>query len=159
MYGSGFCYLMIYTYFSPCRPKGRCKTVHQNNSSPMERKTDAKTCIACGKPVMGRADKKFCNDWCRNAYNNRDKSETVNHIRNINNILKKNRRILEGAIPEGLETGKILKTKMTEKGFSFKFSTHDYTTKKGHRYIFCYEYGYLPIEGGYCLVVKREAGL
>ena len=125
----------------------------------MEQKKDAKTCIACGKPVMGRADKKFCNDWCRNAYNNRDKSEVVNHIRNINNVLKKNRRILEAAIPAGAEKGKITKAKMTELGFSFQFLTHDYTTKNGHRYVFCYEYGYLPIEGDYFLVVKREAGL
>ena len=24
-------------------------------------------CLYCGKPVKGRIDKKFCDDWCRNA--------------------------------------------------------------------------------------------
>ncbi len=28
------------------------------------------TCQQCGKPVKGRIDKRFCDDFCRNAYNN-----------------------------------------------------------------------------------------
>lgn len=29
-----------------------------------------KKCLECGEKIVGRADKKFCNDYCRNAYNN-----------------------------------------------------------------------------------------
>ena len=57
--------------------------------------TNQKNCIACNKIIRGRSDKKFCNDYCRNAYNNQIKSPTNNLIRNTNNRLSKNRRILE----------------------------------------------------------------
>ena len=29
-----------------------------------------KTCLECNEKLIGRADKKFCNDYCRNAFNN-----------------------------------------------------------------------------------------
>lgn len=57
-----------------------------------------KTCLACDKPLKGRLDKKFCDDYCRNNYNNRLNSDQSNYVRNVNNILRKNRRILEASI-------------------------------------------------------------
>ena len=56
---------------------------------------ETKTCLQCGKTLRGRADKKFCDDYCRNNYNNQLKANTNNYVRNINNALGKNRRILE----------------------------------------------------------------
>ncbi|RYF12576.1 MAG: DUF2116 family Zn-ribbon domain-containing protein, partial [Flavobacteriales bacterium] len=32
-------------------------------------------CLDCNTEIKGRADKKFCDDQCRNNYNNRRKSE------------------------------------------------------------------------------------
>ena len=55
----------------------------------------SKNCLACDKPVKGRTDKKFCDDFCRNKYNNQLKAGCNNYVRNINNALGKNRRILE----------------------------------------------------------------
>ena len=57
-----------------------------------------KLCLNCNKPVKGRTDKKFCDDYCRNNYNNQLKSNTINLVRNINNALGKNRRILENLL-------------------------------------------------------------
>jgi len=34
-----------------------------------------KTCLACGKILKGRVDKKFCDDYCRNNYNNLQKAK------------------------------------------------------------------------------------
>jgi predicted nucleic acid-binding Zn ribbon protein len=53
-----------------------------------------KKCLECERPVFGRADKKFCSDGCHNAYNNKNKAAATNYIRNVNNLLAKNRRIL-----------------------------------------------------------------
>lgn len=113
-------------------------------------------CIACNKPVKGRTDKKFCDDYCRNNYNNQLKADSNNLIRNINNALGKNRRILESMINEGQEMAKTSKEKLQEKGFLFKFITHTYTNKKGNTYFFCYDHGYLPLENDWVLVVKRN---
>lgn len=54
--------------------------------------------MACGKTLHGRADKKFCNDYCRNAYNNQLKSSTSPIVRNINNALLKSPRFLEAVL-------------------------------------------------------------
>ncbi|HRD57918.1 MAG TPA: hypothetical protein PK504_07695 [Ferruginibacter sp.] len=114
-----------------------------------------KTCLSCGKPVKGRTDKKFCDDYCRNNFNNQLKSSSSNLVRNINNALSKNRRILEDVIGAE-EMQKTTKEKLLQKGFQFKYQTHLYNNKKGNTYFFCYDMGYLPLENDWYLVVKRK---
>lgn len=122
----------------------------------MLQQTAAKICTACGKPIKGRSDKKFCDDYCRNVYNNDLKSDTNNYVRNINNGLRKNRRILKECLSEHEEMAKANKEKLINKGFQFKYITHTYTNKKGNVYFFCYDYGYLPLENDWYLIVKNN---
>ena len=112
-------------------------------------------CVACDKPVKGRTDKKFCDDYCRNIYNNQLKASKNNLVRNINNALGRNRRILESFFVEE-EIAKTHKDKLVEKGFQFKYMTHTYTNKKGNIYFFCYDLGYMPLENDWYLLVKRR---
>jgi hypothetical protein len=114
-----------------------------------------KNCLTCDKPLHGRADKKFCNDYCRNAYNNSMKSMNDTAVRNINNVLVKNRRILDTILGEE-KTVKANKEKLMQQGFNFKYITHTYTTKNGDTYCFCYEMGYLPLENDWYLIVRRK---
>lgn len=113
-----------------------------------------KTCTACGKTVKGRSDKKFCDDYCRNAYNNQLKADDNNYVRSINNKLRRNRRILESLAAPGAEAVRVHRDKLQQQGFLFNFITHTYLNKKGNRYSFCYDYGYLPLENDWYLVVK-----
>ena len=119
-------------------------------------KIESKLCLTCEKPVKGRTDKKFCDDNCRNNYNNNLKAGCNNLVRNINNALGKNRRILESLIPEGEEMGKISKEKLLQEGFFFKYITHIYTNKKGANYFYCYDHGYLLLENEWYLVVRHR---
>jgi predicted nucleic acid-binding Zn ribbon protein len=116
--------------------------------------SDEKKCLECGNPVFGRVDKKFCSDGCRNVFNNKTKASASNYMRNVNNILSKNRRILKAMNPEG----KIKKHKdqMMKKGFDFDFVTNTYTTKAGDTYRFVYEQGYLMLDEGFVLLVERN---
>ncbi len=76
-------------------------------------------------------------------------------MRNINNILRKNRRILAQFNPDG--KGKVHKTTLIEEGFKFNYHTNIYTTQSGKTYFFCYEYGYLPMKNEYLtLVIKQD---
>jgi hypothetical protein len=122
----------------------------------MIQEKETKICLFCKKPVKGRSDKKFCDDYCRASYNNELKSAANNYIRNVNNALGKNRRILESLLPEGEATAKASRDKMIEKGFQFKYHTHQYSAKNGNIYFYCYEYGYLPLENNWYLIVKRN---
>ncbi len=114
-------------------------------------------CPECGEKIIGRADKKFCSDQCRNTYNNRLNSDTSNTVRNINNILRKNRRILQEL---NKQSGKTMVTKeaLLTNGFNFTYHTHTYTTKKGDVYQFCYEQGYLYLDDKdlYLLVENKD---
>ena len=118
--------------------------------------TAPKLCQACNKPLKGRIDKKFCDDYCRNNYNNGLKSADVNIVRTINTALGKNRRILNDLLPAASETTKTTLEKLSAKGFRFKYHTHTYTNKKGDTYFFCYDLGYLSLENNWYLIVKRK---
>jgi hypothetical protein len=48
---------------------------------------------------LGREDKKFCSDGCRNAYNNKINKDSNNYMRNTNN--KQNYRVLSELNLEG----------------------------------------------------------
>ena len=114
------------------------------------------TCIECGEPVKGRADKKFCDDSCRSNCHNKTREDSVNLIRSINYRLRKNRKILEELNPKGKSrtTNRIL----LKRGFDFNYITSYYTTKANKTYYFVYEQGYLELENNeYALVVKLDA--
>lgn len=118
--------------------------------------TTERNCMACGKALKGRSDKKFCDDYCRNNYNNQVKAPVTNQVRTINRALAKNRDILSRLLPEGEEMAKAPKEKLLEMGFQFRYLTHTYTNKKGNVYYFCYEYGYLPLDHDWYLIVLRK---
>lgn len=105
----------------------------------------SRVCPECGDKILGRADKKFCSDQCRNTYNNRLNSDESNTVRNINNILRRNRRVLKEL---NKQSGKTMVDKelLLTNGFNFTYHTHTYTTKRGDVYFFCYEQGYLYLK-------------
>ncbi len=116
--------------------------------------TAVKECLECGEKIIGRADKKFCSDLCRNAYNNKLNSDSNNFVRNVNNKLRKNRRILEEICPE--DKAKVSKNTLQREGFDFTYFTSTRTTQKGATYFFVYEYGYLSLENDLFLIVKDD---
>jgi predicted nucleic acid-binding Zn ribbon protein len=111
-------------------------------------------CLECGEPLVGRIDKKFCSDQCRNTYNNRKKRDVNNYMRRVDGILKKNRRILDSLVPGDKHT--VHKEMLTKQGFDFDYFTNIYTTKTGKVYYFCYEMGYLPLGNDFYAVVRRS---
>lgn len=115
----------------------------------------SKACLECGEKLVGRTDKKFCSDACRNSYNNTLNKDRKNLIRNTNNWLRKNYRILEALNPE--QKTKVSRARLIEKGFDFNYLTSVYTTKAGTVYYFVYDQGYLPLEGDYYALVKRDS--
>ena len=92
-------------------------------------KSDLRSCPECGEKIIGRSDKKFRCDQCRNTYNNKLNSDASNTVRNINNILRKNRRVLQSLTKQSGKT-MVSKDILLSKGFNFTYHTHTYTTKK-----------------------------
>ncbi len=113
-----------------------------------------KTCLECGEKIVGREDKKFCSDGCRNTYNNKINKDSTNFMRNINNKLRKNYRILSEINTEG--KSKTTRAKLLSKGFDFEFFTNILETKTGNTYFFVYDQGYRTLEDDSYMLVKKE---
>jgi hypothetical protein len=99
-----------------------------------------KDCLECGETLRGRSDKKFCTDMCRNTYNNRLNGNCSNLIRNVNGILRKNRRILEQLFAQ--QSFMLNREELAERGFNFNYVTHRKPIDRGLIGQFCYEFGY-----------------
>jgi predicted nucleic acid-binding Zn ribbon protein len=113
-----------------------------------------RTCLECSEKLVGREDKKFCSDSCRNAYNNKINKDSNNYMRNVNNKLRKNYRILSELNIDG--KSKATRDKMINKGFDFDFFTNILQTKTGNTYYFLYDQGYSSLDNDYYMLVKKE---
>lgn len=111
-------------------------------------------CLECESQLYGRKDQKFCSDYCRNTYNNRLNEDSNKQVRRINNILRKNRRILSKLNPKGKKT--VEGIVLAEEGFNFHYYTNIYTTKKGSQYFFCYDQGYIKIDDDQYMLVHKQ---
>ena len=115
---------------------------------------NTKECLEWGEAIKGRTDKKFCTDYCRNTFNNKVNKESKNLIRNTNNRLRKNYKILSELNSTGKT--KVTRSKLFDKGFDFNFFTSIYKTKTGNVYFYLDDQGYLALENDYYLLIKRE---
>jgi hypothetical protein len=75
-------------------------------------------------------------------------------MRNVNNKLRKNYRILCALNVDG--KSKTTRTKLLSKGFDFEFFTNILNTKTGNTYYFLYDQGYLALENDYYMLVKKD---
>jgi predicted nucleic acid-binding Zn ribbon protein len=113
-----------------------------------------KNCDECGTPLLGRIDKRFCSDQCRNTFNNRLNSDCTSSMRNINNVLRRNRRILIALSSRGRK--KIRREKLLALGFDFNHMTSLKASRSGKQYYYCYDQGYLPLEKDYFRLITKK---
>ena len=105
------------------------------------------SCLACGKQLRGRSDKKYCDYLCRNIYHNQRNGIEAEYCRRVNQILRNNYEILRVMIKHSKE--KVEPTELTQRGFNFQFFTNVSKLRGGKTCYFCYDLGYLPSENGY----------
>lgn len=121
----------------------------------MEKK-EVNKCLQCGKVIRsGRADKKFCDGLCKDAYHNSLKILKHQEIKKIDLILKRNREILKKVYKPDTEQ-LFDRDQMLKAGFEFDYHTHHVITKiKRNEFLFCYDYGYREVKKGWYQVIKR----
>lgn len=100
---------------------------------------NTKTCLQCNKPIVGRADKVFCDPQCRNAYHNRIKHSDEQFIKKVNAAIRKNRRIMKTLAPIGKT---IVRRDIAESmGFNFNHFSSLYRSQSSYYYM-SYDYGF-----------------
>lgn len=122
-------------------------------------KTFIKTCLQCSKPISGRLDKKYCNDYCRNTYNNQTKRTADKQIQEVNSIIRKNRRILKTLCPAG--KARVSKEVLDSMEYNYRFFSGIYRSPAPAKlvYFICYDYAFSPLneEGeNMALIVEKE---
>jgi len=83
--------------------------------------TGHKFCLNCGLPVFGRADKKYCDDYCRNDFHNSQAVTNSKLTRSSHKKLRRNYEILTGVIDDGV--CEIAKDELLVYGFNTKAMT------------------------------------
>ncbi len=115
-----------------------------------------RACEECGAPLRGRVDKRFCSDQCRSTHNNRRNCEPNRYVREINTVLRRNRRILDSLNPGGKV--KVAAARLKERGFDFRYHTAVGHVREGGTCYYCYDQGYVPLEKNYYLLVMKSEG-
>lgn len=116
----------------------------------MQKTEEAKLCLYCEKPIdirVGRKDRRFCDEVCKNKYHNTKTWNEEQEIKRIQLLLKKNRRILKKMFARK-DKDEIDRERLLKEGFNFDFHTHFvYTKNKPHyQYIVVFDYAYRPLK-------------
>jgi predicted nucleic acid-binding Zn ribbon protein len=117
---------------------------------------EKRLCPVCNEPILGRVDKKFCSDQCRNSFNNVRYSAGNGNVQKINRVLKKNHNILMALNTSGKT--KVSRSRLLQEGFDFTYFTGIYETQKGNTYRLCYNEGYLPLADDFYLLIHWKDG-
>jgi hypothetical protein len=118
-------------------------------------KMEVKKCQFCQTEIKGRADKKFCDNYCRSSFSNKSHKDANRLLRVTNSILKKNRIILEKLYlsKQGIENS-FQSIKFLEMGYNFKFQTHWKEIESGKICVCCYDYGYVQDSRGQLAIIR-----
>lgn len=111
-------------------------------------------CRNCEKPLRGRIDKKFCDDRCRNLFNNQKRNGNDKRARYINSILNKNRRILRDLYKA--RRFRVKKATLLQLGFLFSYHTHRFRVQRGKICACYYDFGLIPTLGESYKLVNLE---
>lgn len=120
-----------------------------------------RTCLECGGPLgAGRSDRKFCNDVCRTAFNNKRRAGSLTDspaddeadseqrsidrdaaaVQRVQQILLSNRAILCNVYE--LYERRVSYIDFMGHGINIKYFTSEYKDDDGYRYRMCFDYGY-----------------
>lgn len=113
--------------------------------------TTLRNCPECGDLIHGRSDKRYCSDICRNSFHNRNRIERHDTIREVNQILFRNRRILLDCMNNRREV--VPENYLTVRGYNFNFFTHKVDQQDGDA-MFCYDVGIVQQQDGQILLTK-----
>ena len=114
-------------------------------------------CQCCAQVLHGRMDKKFCDEGCRNNFNNQQNSVENKEIRIINRILKRNRAILLALFALEKKPTNIEKERLLLEGFNFRYMTKQGVGSDGQSYQICYDVGLISeLDRNYRIVLARD---
>src|SRR5688500_4030194 len=97
-----------------------------------------KFCLTCGEKLNGRADKKYCNDACKNEFHNRKFNRGAKLEMQQLLSARKNHNILSKIEADGIE---LISVKELERnGFDFKGLTGLKMIDRENFLLYCFDF-------------------
>ena len=112
-------------------------------------------CLQCGLPLVGRADKKYCDDGCRNAYHNARMMDANRICRPYHRSLKQNYSLLFDHLQAGQSL--VHKDELLLHGFDPKMSTTFDLMEDGTLRYGVYDLEYFEIKDRYIQIRRTPA--
>jgi len=104
-------------------------------------------CLECEKEIKGRQDKKYCNQYCKSAYQYKNnKANEDSFYMDVLKQLRLNRKLLKLYNKSGKSI--VRKDELIKEGFDPNRFTHYWKNNKGDVYLFCFEFGFLEKKEG-----------
>lgn len=113
-------------------------------------------CLECGQVFTGRIDKRFCDDYCRSTHHNKKYRGLNLEMRQVNAILRQNRRILAKLRDEKVTL--VSRKQLAEEGFDFRYMTDMMLKDRDTVYRYCYDFGYFSLGTTMCGIICRDDG-
>lgn len=114
-----------------------------------------RACQECETELIGRSDKRFCSDHCRNTYHNRVNSKRNRSRSFVHQKLRKNQEILAALLQN--EAKRIIpKDQLLRRGFDFNYLTEIKRFRDNKNYFYIYEFGYRVLEMQKLLLVRKN---
>lgn len=114
----------------------------------MDENNTKRKCLHCNELLIGRVDKKYCNTYCKSAFQyNITQKNTDSIFRKVDKILKNNRKVLKIYNKAGKAV--VRKETLEKEGFNPNYFTNYWKSQSGDIYLFCYEYGFLQKKDNY----------
>lgn len=115
---------------------------------------DTTTCLECGKIILGRTDKKFCNLACKNKYNNQRLKEKKERRLNIIRKLSRNYEILESLLEE--EQSFYYIEELIKLGFDIRYITEVRHLGSRNQIFLCFDIAY-SLSGSRISKIRRDS--
>ena len=113
---------------------------------------EKRSCAFCGRELLGRSDKKFCDDACRNNYAYQHNKYDNDVVNKVNKSLLYNRNVLKSITCGGRKI--VKKQTLIDNNFNFDVITGVYRTRKQQEYRLLYDYAYKCVNDEDVLVLK-----
>jgi hypothetical protein len=113
-------------------------------------------CKICNNILIGRCDKKFCSERCKNYYHVNLRKVTAIAVKEIDVILHRNRSILLEVLGKNLKQKKVQRLVLEKKKFNFKYHTHSHINSKNKTLFWVYDFGWMSFSDDDVLIVRRN---
>ena len=126
-----------------------------NSNQNITMKRNQTYCLQCGLPLVGRADKKYCDDGCRNSYHNARMMDANRICRPYHRSLKQNYSLLFDHLQSGQNV--IHKDELMLHGFDPKMSTTFQLMEDGTLCYGVYDLEYFELKDRYIQIRRTPA--